>query len=95
MEKIIKSTVRLKITPTEVFQCGFGWGNGRGLVGCDWISHHIPIAYSFPEILHATRVSTTQCFIQSLMHLSASILRISPFRWLLSALICLVAEWQI
>jgi len=46
---------------------GFGWGNGRGLLGCDWISPYIPIAFSFPEILHATRVSTTQClYIQSL-----------------------------
>ena len=28
---------------------GFGWGNrrdnGRGLEGCDWISHHIPISF--------------------------------------------------
>jgi len=30
---------------------GFGWGNGRGLVGCDGILHHIPIAFSFPEII--------------------------------------------
>ena len=49
---------------------GFGWGNGRGLVGCDGISHHIPIAFSFPEILHATGVSTNTVLIQSLMHLS-------------------------
>jgi len=42
---------------------------GRGLVGCDGISHHIPIAFSFPEILHATRVSTSTVLIQSLMHL--------------------------
>ena len=48
---------------------GFGWGNGRGLVGCDWISHHAAIAFSFPEILHATPVSTNTVFIQSLMHL--------------------------
>ena len=33
----------------------FGWGSG--LVGCDWISHHIPIAFTFPELLHATCVS--------------------------------------
>ena len=51
---------------------GFGWGNGRGLVGCDGISHHIPIAFSFPEILHATRVSTSTVLIQSLMHLSTT-----------------------
>jgi len=48
---------------------GFGCGNWRGLVRCDWISHHIPIAFSFPEILHATRVSTNTVLIQSLMHL--------------------------
>ena len=49
---------------------GFGRGNGRGLVGCDGISHHIPIAFSFPEILHAIHVSTSTVLIQSLMHLS-------------------------
>ena len=51
---------------------GFGWGNGRGLAGCDWISHHIPIAFSFHEILHASHVSTNTVLIQSLMHLRAS-----------------------
>ena len=59
-----KSATRLvRFSGTNVLKMcgrGFGWGNGRGLVGCDWISHHIPIAFSFPEILHATRVSTTQ-----------------------------------
>ena len=49
---------------------GFGWGNGRGQVGWDWISHHIPITFSFPEILHATCVSTNTVPIKSLMHLS-------------------------
>ena len=58
---------------------GFGRGNGRGLVGCDGISHHIPIAFSFPEILHATRVSTNTVLIQSLMHLR--ILRIQNNSW--------------
>ena len=47
---------------------GFGWGR-HGLVGCYGISHHIPIAFSFPEILHATHVSTNTVLIQSLMHL--------------------------
>ena len=51
---------------------GFGWGNGWGLVGCDWISHRIPIAFSYPEILHAIRVSTNTVLIQSLMHLRNS-----------------------
>jgi len=54
----------------KICGCGFGWGNGRGLVGCDGISHHIPIAFSFPEILHATGVSTNTVLIQSLMRLS-------------------------
>ena len=51
---------------------GFGWGNGRGLVGCDGLPHNIPIALSFPEILHATGVSTNTVLIQSLKHLSLS-----------------------
>jgi len=57
-----KSATRLEhFAGTNVLKTcgrGFGWGNGRGLVGCDWISHHIPIAFPFPEILHATCVST-------------------------------------
>ena len=61
-----KSATRLvRFAGTNVLKMcgrGFGCGNGRGLVGCDWISHHILIAFSFPEILHATRVSTTQCW---------------------------------
>ena len=57
---------------------GFGWGNGRGLVRCDWISHHIPISFSFPEILHATCVSTNTVLIQALMHL----------RWLMHGSLC-------
>ena len=52
----------------KICGCGFGWGNGHGLVGCDGISHHIPIAFSFPEILHATRVGTNTVLIQSLTH---------------------------
>ena len=42
---------------------------------CAWpggISHHIPIAFSCPEILHATHVSTNTVLIQSIMHLSVS-----------------------
>ena len=71
-----KSATRLvRFAGTNILKmCGrcFGWGNGRGLVGCDDISHHIPIAFSFPEILHATGVSTNTVLIQSLKHLSLS-----------------------
>jgi len=42
---------------------GFGWGSGHGLVGCDGISHHIPIAFSFPEILHAHVQYTTPLYM--------------------------------
>ena len=67
-----KSATRLvRFAGTNVLKMsgrGFGWGNGHGLVGCDWISHHIPIAFSYPEILHAIRVSTNTVLIQSLMH---------------------------
>jgi len=58
---------------TNVLKMGghsFGWGNGHDLVGCDGISHHIPIAFFFSEILHATHVSNNTVLIQSLMHLS-------------------------
>ena len=41
--------------------------------GMDGISHHIPTAFSFPEILHATGVSTSTVLIQSLMHLRLSL----------------------
>ena len=63
---------------------GFGWGNGRGLVGCDWISHHVPIAFSFPEILHATPVSTNTVLIQSLMYL----------RWCTYEYFCLPVDYH-
>ena len=33
---------------------GFGWGNGQGLVRCNWISHHVPIPFPFLLVL-------TQC----------------------------------
>ena len=70
-----KSATRLvRFAGTNILKMsgrGFGWGNGRVLVGCDWISHYIPIAFSYPEILHATRVSTNTVLIQFLMHLSA------------------------
>ena len=50
-----KSATRLvRFACTNVLKIcgrGFWWGNGRGLVGCDWISRHIPIAFSFPAIL--------------------------------------------
>jgi len=41
--------------------------NVCGLVGCHWISHHIPISFSFPEILHiyTTCISTNTVLIQS------------------------------
>ena len=41
-----------------------------GVAWWDVISYHISVAFSFPEILHATRVSTNTVLIQSLMHLS-------------------------
>jgi len=76
-----KSATRLvRFAGTNVLKmsgCGFGWGSGRGLVGCDWISHHIPIAFSYPEILHAAHVSTNTVLIQSLMHLSSCMVCIS------------------
>jgi len=69
-----KSATRLvRFAGTNVLKMsghGFGWGNRRGLVGCDWISHHIPIAFNYPERLHAIGVSTNTVLIQSLMHLS-------------------------
>ena len=34
----------------------------------DITPYSLPIAFSFPEILHATRVSTNTVLIQSLMH---------------------------
>jgi len=52
---------------------GFGWGNGHDLVGCDGISHYIYPVFSFPEILHATHVSTNTVLIQSLMHLMITV----------------------
>ena len=48
---------------------GVALGGEMGVAWWDVISHHIPIAFSFPEILHATRVSTSTVLIQSLMHL--------------------------
>ena len=61
----------------------FRWGNGRGLMGCDWISHYIPLSFSFPEILYVSIITE---LIQSLMHLSTYTVGFRHF---------LMASWSI
>jgi len=65
------ATQLVRFASTNVLKyVGVALGGAMGTAWWDVVGYHTtPIAFSFPEILHASHVTTNTVLIQSLMHL--------------------------